>query len=282
MKKATSVARASLFALAFGLAQQGLAGTPNTTATGAVSYQVGQGWMSFSIDETTQMRWLTFVEYGARSYCLEATVGSATHVPLDPSLALFSDIYGTTQISTNADGVAEPASNRGSRICYISALAAGASAARAVRVYVPITAASGDSGYVKARVVDTTQFAAQWQRVLKGDPNFPTVDSSSTFMIANTGSTSVNVQLLLSGPGDNASGFPYSSSAFTLAGNAKVQISTSNTALWTGGLATLVMAASGHAVLLTDAPPGALTAQVQTSNVTSGLRWTDSFTPRRH
>ena len=43
------------------------AGTPNTTAAGAVSYEVGQGWVTHAIDEAAQDRWFTFREVAGRS-----------------------------------------------------------------------------------------------------------------------------------------------------------------------------------------------------------------------
>lgn len=71
------------------------AGTPNSTAAGAVSYEVGQGWTTHAIDEAAQDRWFTFREVGGRSYCIEAAVGVATYFALNPSLTLYSDTAST-------------------------------------------------------------------------------------------------------------------------------------------------------------------------------------------
>lgn len=133
-----------------------MAGTPNTQIAGAVSYEVNSGWVTHGIDESAQNRYFVFKERAPRSYCIEAVLGGATYFPLDPNLTLFADSTGATVLATNTDGSGEPPQNKGSRICYISTLAAGTSAIRMIKINVPVTAGSGDSGFVRLRVVDTT------------------------------------------------------------------------------------------------------------------------------
>ena len=119
--------KAKLFgAMAFAaMAATSQGGTPNTTAAGAVSYEVGQGWVTHGVDESSQNRWFAFKEVGTRSYCVEAALGTATYLPLDPNLTLYSDSSGTTVYLTNTDGASEPPQNKGSRVCYISPTAFG-------------------------------------------------------------------------------------------------------------------------------------------------------------
>ena len=138
-----------------------LAGTPNTTAAGAVSYEVGQGWISDYVDETTPIRWFAYKEFAGRSYCVEASMGSGTYFPLNPDLTLYTDATGATAYLSNLDGTIEPPRNKGATICYSSPLTAG-SVVRAVKVNVPVTAGSGDSGLVRVRALESTLYGEQF------------------------------------------------------------------------------------------------------------------------
>jgi hypothetical protein len=135
---------------------------PNTTAAASVPYEVGQGWVTHYFDENVQTRWFRFGEVGGHSYCIEAVQGSVSPVLLDPNLAIFTNISGTTPLSiagnplTNNDGGNNPNLIRGSRICYIAPTAFGVVSERSVRLAVPIAASSGDAGNLRLRVVDTT------------------------------------------------------------------------------------------------------------------------------
>lgn len=174
-----------------------VAGTPNSTAAGAVSYEVGQGWVTHAIDEAAQDRWFTFREVAGRSYCIEAAIGVATYVPLDPSLALYSDTSGTTQLAANADGASEPPMNKGARICYASSIAQtttspAANALRAFKVTTPITAGSGDSGFIRVRVVESTLVTER----IGG--------SGWDYRIYNSGTTSVTGSFYVPGTGKSS------------------------------------------------------------------------------
>jgi len=176
------------------LAPSAYAGTPNTTAAGAVSYEVGEGWVTQSVDEGAQDRWFVFREVGGRSYCVEAAIGVATYFPLDPNLTLYSDTAGTTQLATNTDGASEPPMNKGARICYASpqtlnTTSPPTTALRAIKVNVPITAGSGDSGFVRLRVLETTLVA-------DGISVFQT-----NYEIVNTGTTSITGAFYAPGTG---------------------------------------------------------------------------------
>jgi len=262
---------ALLWVLATGL-DSSFAGALNTAAAGAVSYQVGQGWMSFAVDESAQDRWLSFVEVGGRSYCLEATTGSASYVPLDPSLTLYSDINGTTQLATNGDGGGEPRANKGARICYMSTLAAGATAARSAKINVPIVAASGDSGYVKARVVETTQFSPFWEMEVGGS-------TYSVFGYANTTNSTVNLKISLTQWVNNgAMVYPGPYHTVSLAPHASGVISTWETWQYPG--LTLNARNSGSSILTHDGPPGAISAYIQ-SDSAEGKSIYRPFLPRQ-
>ncbi|MBE7522475.1 MAG: hypothetical protein HS109_08815 [Burkholderiales bacterium] len=175
------------------------AGTPNTTAAGAVSYEVNQGWVTHAIDEAAQDRWFVFREVGGRSYCIEAGVGVATYVPLDPNLTLYSDGAGTTQLAANSDGTSEPGMNKGARICYASTQSLTTSSPapstlRSFRVNVPIAGGSGDSGFVRVRVVETTLVSGQvgsgsnnWEYRLY---NLGTTNVTASFYVPTTGKSS--------------------------------------------------------------------------------------------
>ena len=141
-----------------------IAGVPNTTVGGAVSYEVGQGWTTQAVDESAQDRWFTFREVGGRSYCIEATLGVATYFALNPSVTLYSDTTLATQLGTNDDGASEPSMNKGARLCFMSTITVNtvsppANAIRVFKVTVPIVAGSGDSGFVRVRVVESTLVA---------------------------------------------------------------------------------------------------------------------------
>ena len=169
---------------------------PNTTAAGAVSYEVGQGWVTHAIDEAAQDRWFTIREVAGRSYCIEAAIGVATYVPLDPSLTLYSDTSGTTQLAANADGASEPPMNKGARICYASSIAQtttspAANALRAFKVTTPITAGSGDSGFIRVRVVESTLVTER-------------SGSNWDYRIYNSGTTSVTGSFYVPGTGKSS------------------------------------------------------------------------------
>src|ERR1700676_667070 len=83
-------------------ASQVEAGTPNTTAAGGVSYEVGEGWATDGVDESSQTRWFASTELAGRSYCVEAALGPATYLPLDPNLTLYSDAAGTVVFKSNS------------------------------------------------------------------------------------------------------------------------------------------------------------------------------------
>jgi len=191
--------KAKLFgAMAFAaIAVTSQAGTPNTTATGAVSYEVGQGWVTHGIDESSQNRWFAFKEVGTRSYCVEAALGTATYLPLDPNLTLYSDSSGTTVYLTNTDGASEPPQNKGSRVCYISPTAFGSTFVRLIKVNVPIVASSGDSGFVRLRVVETTQVAETYFVQYSNG----TLYADSQYNVYNQTNTSITARLYLVGFG---------------------------------------------------------------------------------
>jgi hypothetical protein len=124
---------------------------PNTTAANSVPF-----------DESNQTRWFRFAEGFNRSYCIEAVQGSVSPVQLDPNLAVYTDASGTTPLVVsgvtlaNNDAVGAPFFVKGARICYVSPLTTNTASARAIKLNVPISAASGDAGNIRIRVVETT------------------------------------------------------------------------------------------------------------------------------
>jgi hypothetical protein len=95
------------------------AGTPNTVAAGAVSYEVGAGWITDSVDDSSQTRWFVFTELAGRSYCVEAALGPATYLPFDPNLTLYTDTSGTVVYLSNTDGAGDHR-NTGARASAIN------------------------------------------------------------------------------------------------------------------------------------------------------------------
>lgn len=264
------ILRAAVLASAVFVASLAHAGTPNTTAAGAVSYQVGQGWMSFAIEESAQNRWFTFVEVSGRSYCIEATTGSASYLPLDPSLTLYSDAAGTTQLSTNNDGAGEPRSNKGARICYISALAAGTAATRSAKINVPVVAASGDTGYVKARVVETTLFAPYWFHAGDGV-------QWSEFHFSNMTNTALTAKIVLSqSVNGGALIFPGAAYATTLPPHGGATAQT----YWGFGGIVLGSNNAGAVFVVHDGPPGAVVGHTIVHG-DNGAHIVQPFTPRQ-
>lgn len=133
---------------------------PNTSASSAVSYEVGQGWVSHYFEEATQSRWFRFTTVGRRSYCIEAAQGSDSHVALDPSLSYYSDAAGISLAASNADGAGEPPMTAGARICFVDSSALNARSQRSVKLSTSITPSSGDNGYIRLRIFDTTLVSA--------------------------------------------------------------------------------------------------------------------------
>jgi hypothetical protein len=243
--------KAKLFgAVAFAaIAATSQAGTPNTTASGAVSYEVGQGWVTHGIDESSQNRWFAFKEVGTRSYCVEAALGTATYLPLDPNLTLYSDSSGTTVYLTNTDGASEPPQNKGSRVCYISPTAFGSTFIRLIKVNVPIVASSGDSGFVRLRVVETTQFAETYKVWYSNG----SVSNDTNYKISNVTNTAVNGRLYLVGFGLT------STFVVPAQGNKSGSLST-----FINGTGNQIY--GGLVYLMSDGPPGALYGDVSPSS----------------
>lgn len=140
---------------------------PNTIAANAIAYEVGQGWVSHHFDESVQTRWFTFGETARHSYCVEVVPGSATGIQLDPSVTVYSGADGATVLVDangttvqNSNGGGDPNFIKGARICYLSPSPGTTNPTRSFKVTVPIAAGSGDSGFVRIRVTNTTMFAS--------------------------------------------------------------------------------------------------------------------------
>ena len=230
------------------------AGTPNTTAAGAVSYEIGAGWVTDGVDESSQNRWFALKEFAGRSYCVEAALGPATYFPLDPNLTLYSDSAGTVVYLSNTDGAGDLPQNKGSRVCYQSPLGVGATQVRLFKVNVPITAGSGDSGFVRARVVDTTlvvpyislsndSTGASADNVLLWVSNTTTVDVNASFYVPGYGAVATF-------SGSNAFKAPNQATGAKSADNPTVK----------APLGQANWSYRGAAYLMHDGPPGALAA----------------------
>jgi hypothetical protein len=245
-------------------ASSALAGTPNTTAAGAVSYEVGAGWVTDGVDESSQNRWFVFTELAGRSYCVEAALGPATYFPLDPNLTLYSDSAGTVVYLSNTDGVGEPPQYRGSRICYQSALALATTFARPIKVNVPITAGSGDSGFMRVRVIDTTLvFPAVWFL----NDSTGAAKYTVSLHVSNTTALDINGTFFLPGYG----------ALRTFSGNSRFRAPDQPT---NKGYADFTLSPPGGLVnwkwqgvgyLMHDGPPGALEAWADTQDPGAGL-----------
>jgi hypothetical protein len=244
------------------------AGTPNTTAAGAVSYEVGAGWVTDGVDEGNQNRWFAFTELAGRSYCVEAALGPATYFPLDPNLTLYSDSAGNVVYLSNTDGAAEPSQYRGSRVCYQSPLALGATMVRLLKVNVPITAGSGDSGFVRTRIVDTTLiFPVFW---IKNDSTGAS-KYGVTLSLSNTTTTDINVTVYVPGYGAVAT--------YNASSGSNARLKAPNQATGTGKLVTRDVKApsgvvswdrSGAVYLAHDGPPGSVEAWADTNDPAGG------------
>jgi hypothetical protein len=246
------------------LASSAQAGTPNTTAAGAVSYEVGGGWVTDGVDESSQDRWFAYKELAGRSYCVEAALGPATYFPLDPNLTLYSDSAGTVAYLSNADGLGEPPQNKGSRVCYQSPQAVGATMVRLFKVNVPITAGSGDSGFVRARVVDTTLILP-----------FVSISNDSTgaslsnvqLWVSNTTTVDVNATFYVPGYGAIAT---YSGNNRFRAPNQPTQSREFDSISVKGPGGVANWSWRGVAYLMNDGPPGALEVWADTGSAGVG------------
>ncbi len=234
------------------------AGTPNTTAAGAVSYEIGAGWVTDGVDVNSQTRWFIFNEFAGRSYCVEASLGPATYFPLDPLVTLYSDLAGNVVYLSNNDGAGEAPQYRGSRVCYQSALAVGTSTARLFSVNVSVSGT--DSGFLRTRVIDTTLVFPML--CLKND-NTGAVKYSVTLSIANTTTIDINASVYVPGYGSvktfTGGTILKAPNQSTGNGNIVKQTVTAPTGVvnWTW---------DGATYLTNDGPPGALEAWADTND----------------
>ena len=257
MKRQLAALAACLGAFVFATATH--AGTQNTTAAGAVSYEVGAGWVTHSVDVNAQDRWFAFTEFAGRSYCVEAALGVATYFPLDPNLTLYSDSNGTNVFLANDNGAADPSQNKGARVCYQSPLAVGATLVRLFKVTVPIVANSGDSGFVRVRVTETSLIFPVIS--LKNDNNGTAIKTVVVYVTNNT-TVDINASLYVPGWGSVAQ---FTGNSIVKAAN---QATNSKKSLASkGGNPPNGVPGwewTGAAYLIHDGPPGALDAWVDT------------------
>lgn len=226
-----------------------IAGTPNTVAAGAVSYEINQGWVTHGVDESSQNRWFAFTESAGRSYCIEAVLGPATYFPLDPNLTLYTDLTGAVALASNDTSTSEPHQYKGARICYASSLATSpmGKTQRTFRVNVPIAAGSGDSGFVKVRVVETTLFATYYRVQSNGG----IINPDTMFSLTNLTRTTGNVTFFLVNYG-LARTFAVGPQSTTTSDLHSLMTIPGGTVGW-----------SGVMYVLSDLPPGALDGWVQ-------------------
>ncbi|MCA3024736.1 MAG: hypothetical protein ING73_16990 [Rhodocyclaceae bacterium] len=184
---------------------------PNTTAANAVPYEVGQGWVTHSFDESTTTRWFSYGESAGRSYCLEAVQGPISPVLLDPSITAYTSTTGTVVLTSlqavyvasspvqSDNGAGDPVRIKGARACYIAPTAPGTTAIRAFKVSVPIGAGSGDAGFLRIRVVDTTMYSPS------GTTSVVSFNQCNVMMTISNLSTST-MKVVLSMPAASISG----------------------------------------------------------------------------
>ena len=193
MKRSVCALTACVGAFAFATSVHG---AQNNTAAGAVSYEVGAGWVTDGVDVNNQTRWFIFTEFASRSYCVEASLGPATYNPLDPLVTLYSDLSGNTVYLSNNDGTGDAPQYKGSRVCYQSALAVGTTTPRLFNVNLSISGT--DSGFVRVRVVDTTLVFPEL--CLQNDSTGAASRSVNLF-IANTTTININATVIVPGYG---------------------------------------------------------------------------------
>lgn len=246
-------------------------GTQNITAAGAVSYEVGAGWVTDGVDVNSQTRFFIFTEFAGRSYCVEGSLGPATYNPLDPIVTLYTDLTGITAYLSNNDGTGDAPQYKGSRVCYQSALALGTNTPRLFSVNVSVSGT--DSGFIRTRVVDTTLVFPML--CLKNDST-GAVKYSATMYLANTTTIDINASLLVPGYGSvktwTGSSILKAPNKSTNSGNivqSTVQAPT-GVVSWTW---------DGAVYLTNDGPPGALEAWADTNDAcTSTVTRVSAFT----
>jgi len=234
------------------------AGTPNTTAAGAVSYEIGAGWITDGIDINSQTRWFIYTELASRSYCVEAALGPATYFPLDPSITLYSDSAGTVVYLSNTNGTGEPTQYKGSRVCYQSPLALGTSTSRLYNVNVPVTGT--DSGFVRTRVVDTTVIFPIM--CLRND-NTGAAKYSATTYVVNTTTIDINAAFYVPGYGAVKT---YSGSSILKAPNQSTGKGNVVQSTVTAPSGVVSWTWDGAVYLTHDGPPGSLEAWADTND----------------
>lgn len=187
----------TLFAMLLAMFCLSAHAAPNTTVSGAVSYEVGQGWVSHYISELTPNRWFKFTSTGGRSYCLEAAQGSDSPVAFNPNITLYADVNGTAALGSNDNGTGEPAMTLGSRYCFADTAVLDTRTVRSVRLNVPVAAGSGDDGYMRLRIVDTTLVAGNdWNLAQNG---LLAGDYSANFVLHNLTGSAITVTYQSSG-----------------------------------------------------------------------------------
>ncbi|MFN5028291.1 MAG: hypothetical protein ACK5D9_04055 [Burkholderiales bacterium] len=226
------------------------AAPPNTTAANSVPLEVGQGWTTHYFDEATQTRWFRFGEVGGRSYCLEAVQGPLSPVQLDPNINVYTDTTGANLLSANSvpqsndNGGGNPNFIRGARTCYIAPTTFNTTTVRSLKLTVPVAANSGDAGYVRLRVVDTTLFLARASAGYSSDPSSAPHPMSAAIYFGNATAQSITASIYFGSRG----------AAFGVAANASLESYVGGPIDAGVGSAPLYVAHNG--------PPGALPAFV--------------------
>jgi hypothetical protein len=132
---------------------------PNSNVNGFVSYEIGQGWVSHEFTEAEQNRYFAVVTWSGRSYCFEAVQGSDSPYRLNPTMTVYqSPDESVVAQSNDNDSSYEPAMLLGSRVCWIDTSGV-ARTQRMIKVSAAIAAGSGESGFIRFRVYDTSVVA---------------------------------------------------------------------------------------------------------------------------
>lgn len=236
--------------------------TPNnSTVAGAIAFEVGQGWVSHYFDEGTQNRWFKFAEIGGHSYCVEAVQGSASSVQLDPNVALYADSAGSATLNlsgvpiTSNDAAGDPHFIKGARACYIAQAPDTSTVVRAFKVNVQIAASSGDAGFVKIRVVNTTLQSPCFARV---NASF-SPPSPPTGAVSNLTSSTISISARMLG-----TEVVSAPTAAVIAGDRSAGYFS------VGVTQTGYYGQQGRCLLAHNGPPGALLGSVSTTDSPTG------------
>jgi hypothetical protein len=191
-----------------------------------------------------------------RSYCVEVDNGRTETTVLDTVLSVYH-ADGTTLIGANDNIADEPGGPLLSRVCFIATVSED-------NLADVTSAAGGNPGVFRVRVVDTTTFAPWF---------FSGANFEAFILVKNTTGTAHNVTVTLLDPTGAPAAAPQSG---VMPANGSYNLQVSQAPPVGFGVAS----ASGGVLIAHDGPPGAVGASLTSINFIAGVSFDTPASPR--